>query len=96
MPSFRLSPKAVSDMQNIWDYTLETWDKDQAKSYVRLLNQSFADLAENPHLGPSCEYVREGYRKHLAGRHVLYYRIVDAGVFVIRILHSSMDVDRHL
>ncbi|MEA3544635.1 MAG: type II toxin-antitoxin system RelE/ParE family toxin [Thermodesulfobacteriota bacterium] len=32
-----LSPKAKSDLNNIWDYTLSEWGIDQAEKYVREL-----------------------------------------------------------
>lgn len=32
-----LSPKAKSDLSEIWDYTLEQWGVEQAEKYVREL-----------------------------------------------------------
>ena len=63
---------------------------------MRLIDRSFRELAKNPALGRPCDFIREGYRKHLAGRHVIFYRTMDTGVDVVRVLHQRMDFDRHL
>ena len=71
-------------------------ERKQAERYVRLINESFRQIADNTSLGRSCDAIREGYRKRSVGRHVIFYRTVDGGVDVVRILHERMDVDRHL
>ena len=96
MADFSLRPQALADLELIWDYTIEAWGEEQAERYLRLINQSFCRLAENPSLGRSCDTIREGYRKYGVGRHVIFYRKIDASVDVVRILHERMDVDRHL
>lgn len=41
--------------------------------------------------------VRDGYQKALTGLHVIYFRWTDQSqIVVVRILHQSMDVERHL
>ena len=96
MGRFFLRPKAVADLESIWDYTVDTWDEQQAERYLRMLNRAFADLAENPSLGRSADFIRSGYRRHLAGRHVVFYRVIDTGIDVVRVFHQRMDFDRHL
>ena len=41
-------------------YTVETWGEEQAERYLRLINQSFRKVADNPGLGRSCDTIREG------------------------------------
>ena len=96
MADFVLRPKAVSDLKEIWQYTVKMWDEDQAERYVRMLNIGFVDLAINPTLGGSCDALREGYRRLRIGRHVVFYRVIDTGIEIVRVLHQSMDFDRHL
>ena len=96
MAEFSLRPKALTDLDEIWDYTVETWGEEQAERYLRSINESFRKIADNPSLGRSCEGIREGYRKRGVGRHVIFYRTIDGGVDVVRILHERMDVGRHL
>ncbi len=96
MAEFALRPKAVADLEAIWDYTVETWGEEQAERYLHLINQSFRKIADNPGLGRPSDAIRKGYRKYEVGRHLIFYRANDAVIDVVRILHERMDVDRHL
>jgi toxin ParE1/3/4 len=91
-----LSPKAKSDLSGIWDYTFEEWGSGQAEKYVRDL-WAIIQLQANDHTtSTDIGYVRPGYRKVRAGSHVVFFKLSDDGIDVIRILHQRMDFDRHL
>ena len=96
MASFLLRPEAVCDLEEIWNYTIRAWDAEQAESYLRLLNRGFEKLVNDPELGSSCDWLREGYRKLLVGRHVVFFRLRGEDIDIVRVLHQSMDFDRHL
>jgi len=96
MADFTLRPKTLADLESIWDYTVETWGEEQAERYLRLINQSFHKIADNPGLGRPCDAIRKGYRRLGVGRHMVFYRAGDNGIDVVRILHERMDVNRHL
>jgi toxin ParE1/3/4 len=40
---FSLHPKAIADLEEIWEYTVDTWGEEQAERYVRLINDFSAD-----------------------------------------------------
>jgi hypothetical protein len=42
------------------------------------------------------DYVRDGYRVLFVGSHAVYYTVMPDTVHIIRVLHGSMDPDRHL
>ena len=97
MSGYLLSPAAQADLDQIWNYTYDRWDPDQAEAYLRELQRALERAAANPLIGRPCDEVRPGYRKLAAGSHVLFYRSLPEGVIdVVRFLHRSMDVDRHL
>lgn len=96
MADFYLRPKAVSDLEEIWDYTVRVWDEDQAERYLRLLNVGFIDLAIKPDLGRSCDDIRPGYRVFRVASHAIFYREMKQGIEIVRVLHQSMDFERHL
>ena len=97
MNRYVLSRAARADLEQIWDYTCERWDDDQAEEYVREIQRAIERVVDNPTIGRACDEVRPGYRTHAVGSHTLYYRIVSGDVVnVVRILHQRMDVDRHL
>lgn len=96
MSRYVLSPRAQTDLEEIWDYTVRTWGVDQAEDYTRLLQRAIETVAYDPRKGGSCDEVRAGYRKYPAGSHMLLYRNVDFGIDIVRILHSRMDFERLL
>jgi toxin ParE1/3/4 len=91
-----LSPRAQRDISDIWDYTAERWGVDQAEFYVRNLARHMTSIAGNPALGNPCPEVRAGYHRFPCEAHILFYRIVDGDIEIIRILHNRMDFSRHL
>lgn len=91
-----LSPKAKSDLSGIWDYTLEVWDVEQAEKYVRELWVAMQTQACDHSTSTNISDVRSGYRKIRSGSHVIFFKLIDDGIDVIRILHQRMDFERHL
>ena len=96
MTGFVLSPLAQADLRDIWDYTADKWGLDQAESYLRVIEAAIKFVAAEPQRGRTADQIRLGYRKYLAGTHVLFYRLSPQGVDIVRILHQRMDFDRHL
>ena len=91
-----LSPKAKSDLSDIWDYTFSKWGMDQAEKYVRGLWAAMQALALGASVSADIGDVRKGYRKARFGSHVIFFKLTGNGIDVIRILHQRMDFERHL
>lgn len=91
-----LSPRAKSDLGGIWDYTLEKWGVEQAEKYIRELWEEMQNQAGDHSTSTDIYDVRSGFRKKKAGSHVIFFKLIDDGIDVIRILHQRMDFDRHL
>ncbi len=96
MPEYRLSVRAAGDIAGIADYTIERFGIDQARRYRDGLERCFETLAENPLLGRSAEELAPDLRRFEHQAHVVFYKPEDWGVLVVRVLHESMDVPRHL
>ncbi|MFQ5790986.1 MAG: type II toxin-antitoxin system RelE/ParE family toxin [Acidobacteriota bacterium] len=96
MPEFALRPKARADLDGIWDYTVETWGRDQAKAYLRALNRAFKTLARKPGLGRVYDEVYEGLRVYPSGKHLIFYFASDNGIDIVRVLHERMDIPSRL
>ena len=93
--TFRLAQAAIEDLESIDDYTLRTWDAEQADRYLAMLWAAFERIADNPtrwrlrpELHPDC-------RICLAGRHAILFRVRNDRVEIARVLHDSMDFPRH-
>lgn len=93
---YRLSPAALRDLEGIWQYTFEKWGADQAHQYTDDLVAAFSQLARSPQLGMACDHFRKGYRRRSVGRHVIYFRVTEYGIAVIRVLHDRMDAAKRL
>lgn len=96
MSGFLLRPRARADLKAIWTYTSDRWSVEQADRYVRLLHEAMLRVADDPRLWRPCDHIREGYFKYAAGSHVLFFTRHEAGIVIVRILHQSMDFERHL
>lgn len=96
MAEYRLSPAAERDLEAIWVYSVEQWGAAQADRYTNTLTTAFAELVQSPKTAPACDHIRMGYRRRSVGRHMIYFRITDYGIAVVRILHDRMDVSRQL
>lgn len=96
MSQVALPPKAKSNLSGIWDHTFEEWGVEQVEKYVRELwaemQKQAIDLSNSTDIGD----VRPGYRKTRSGSHVIFFKPIDDGIDVIRILHQCMDFERHL
>ncbi|MGM0423010.1 MAG: type II toxin-antitoxin system RelE/ParE family toxin [Pseudomonadota bacterium] len=96
MPAFQLSQKAVQDLYEIGQYTQEHWGKDQRIAYFDRMNRAFSRLAKTPERGRSAQHIRAGYHCYPVEKHIIFYQIKDDTILIIRILHQSMDLPRHL
>jgi len=98
MAKYHLTNKAVEDLSNIWEYTVDTWSERQADDYYNMLIASFQKTTENPRLfGLKYEEIAEGLHGYRANKHIIFYRILaDGDILVIRILHQRMDLKRRM
>ena len=92
---FQLRPLAEDDLENIWLYTRANWSRDQADAYVRDIISVIEDLAAGRKEGRKVD-IREGYMKQSAGAHIVFFRVAEDYIDIVRILHGRMDVERHL
>lgn len=90
------SPAAEADLEQIWRYTAETRNADQADQYVRRIHGSCIELATGRRKGRSLADIRAGYQKLSIGSHFIVYRIVGETIDVVRILHQRMDIGARL
>ena len=94
MNEFLLSSKTKSDLIKIAKYTQLTWGKSQRNDYLKILDNTFQFLVDEPELGINCDYIREGYKKYPQASHVIYYKEHKVNqILIVRILHKSMDVN---
>ncbi len=96
MAEYRLTPAVERDLESIWTYTVRQWSVEQANRYIDFLTAVFVELAQSPQTAPTCEHIRPSYRRWGVERHMMYFRVTDYGIAVVRVLHHHMDAPRHL
>jgi len=94
---FTLSNMAVADLKEIGRYTQKHWGREQRNTYLAMLDARFRQLAVDPLTGKECSDIRNGYRKHSAGSHIIFYRQTSNDTIeIVRVLHKRMDIEQRL
>lgn len=97
MANYILSNKAVEDLTQIWNYTVEVWSELQADKYYQLLVLSFQELAKRKITGKKYTEIPDDIFGFKVSQHIIFYRVLEDKTFVIvRILHSGMDLQRRI
>jgi len=78
-------------LSDILRYTGRQWGASQRKVYQAKLTATMGDLRRFPFRGQPREQFSPGLRAMPVGAHVVYYRVSDDEVTVLRVLHGSMD-----
>ena len=95
---FKLSKKALADIEGIWLYTVENWSVKQADRYYNLIFDEIEFIAKNSLSGKDYGHVRKNYRCSRVQSHLIFYRITanKEEVEIIRVLHQRMDIENIL
>lgn len=91
-----ISKEAIADVDEIWRYTVENWSVEQANRYYDLIFDEIGYICKKPDSGKSIEDIRKGYRVSKVKSHLIFYKIVNDSVEIIRILHQRMDIESQL
>jgi toxin ParE1/3/4 len=101
----RLGAAVEVDFANILKWTTENFGPRQARVYRDILVQAIGELANGPEVAGSKtrDEIAPGLRTlHIArrgrrGSHFLMYRVApESTIEIVRILHDSMDLQRHI
>lgn len=96
MLSLEFTESAKKDLKGITRYTKRKFGKEQAVAYKVMLDKQFDFLRQNPRMGHQKSEVKEGILCVAARQHLIFYQLEDTTIYVLRILHSSMDYARQL
>ena len=94
---YRISKRAIDDLNDIWVYTFQKWSKEQADRYYDLIIAEIDFIADNYQVGKSAEQTRKNYRVTKIKSHLIFYRKVENEIVeIVRILHQGMDIKKRL
>lgn len=94
--SYVIRQEAISDLEEIWLYTEEKWSVEQANRYYQLIMDEISYICRNGQARKSMEHIRKGYFASKVKSHLIFYRVENDIVEIIRILHERMNLDGQL
>ncbi|QCK15723.1 type II toxin-antitoxin system RelE/ParE family toxin [Mangrovivirga cuniculi] len=93
MAKYILTNKAVEDLTDIWNYTLNEWSENQADKYYNMLIEAIKQIAKTPQIGKNYEMVIPDLSGFRVSKHIIFYKILNEdSIEVVRILHERMDL----
>ena len=84
------------DIDGIHEYTIANFGVTQAQRYLNGMHERFEDLARQPLLGRVAAQLAPNLRRYEYRSHLVFYVAEQKGVLIVRVLHQSMDVRRHI
>ena len=96
MKQIILSAPAKLDLLNIWDYISEDSSETTADNFIDRITEKFCLLATQPEMGRQRPELQLGLRSHAVFNYIIFYRISDSGLEIVRVLHGSRDIDNLL
>lgn len=93
----QFSPTAENDLEDIALYIARD-NACRAKNFVRDIRMQCERLSKQPELYPRRPELDRAMRSCAFGRYVIFFSVNDAShlILVHRILHSAMDIGKHL
>jgi toxin ParE1/3/4 len=89
-------PRVERDLLNIWQYSAEHWSPAVADRHLRDINQAALWLCQWPFAGKAREELRPGLRSVFVNPHIIFYRLTDQDIEIVRILNSRQELDAEL
>ena len=94
--NFRISAAANEDLVSVWEYTRDQWCIEQADLYIDAFMLRFAWLTGNRRLWRSRPDLKKGVFCHVEKSHVILFSENENHIDILRVLHSRMDLGRHV
>ena len=89
---YLLSEIADLDLEDIFDYTNHKFGFEQAEKYLTEIEDIFHHLLINPESGRTRNEIKEGLYSFPTDNHIIFYRILDDHIRIVRVLHGSRDI----
>ena len=86
------SPAAQADLREIWDYVSDD-SQFQADRLIHKFRSKLEHLAEWNTLGRPRPELALNCRSYPFGKYCFFFRPIDDGIEVIRVIHSARDLD---
>ena len=89
----KISDTAAEDLKSIWDYSARHNEIAAGKLVTEIKNK-FILLRDNPLIGREQYKYLVGLRSFVVQKYFIFYLPLDNGIDVLRVLHSSRDIEK--
>ena len=94
--TYVLSEEAVEDINDIFAFGEHTFGRAQAMEYLIGLEAHFEKLRKNPNIGRQRNDIKMGLYSLPYVSHIIFYRIINNKIRVVRILYGGRDLMKFL
>jgi toxin ParE1/3/4 len=89
------SPRAKADVLSIGGHIAEqSQSRSIALRFLDKIDERVKLLADNPHAGEARPDLGTNVRGFPVGNYIIFYRPIENGIEVLRVLHGSRDIPR--
>ncbi|SEB91126.1 toxin ParE1/3/4 [Rhizobiales bacterium GAS191] len=85
------APFAKRDLRDIWRYYARVGSPEVADRLLREIDRAGVLLERRYHLGRKRDELMPGLQSVIVHPHTIFYRVSDASVEVVRVLHERRD-----
>jgi toxin ParE1/3/4 len=89
----RWTARAEEDLIDIWVYIANANPK-AADGVLDAIEHACLRLEDNPYLGPARPDLAPDLRYRVVGRYLIFYRIVERAVEIVRVIHGARHLPR--
>lgn len=90
MPRIALAQAAQRDLDEIFDW-LELQQPHLSDRFARTFDETCALYLRQPTMGALCEELEPGLRCFTVWRYLVFYRPIEDGLSIARIVHATRD-----
>jgi plasmid stabilization system protein ParE len=99
MPKIQYSKAALKDLQELQNYIIDNWGKDNAAQIIRIITVKVKDLERHPGLGVNLGKMIDfptDYRYLFIEKNYVFYHLEGDAVYIVRIANERQDFMRLL
>ncbi|MBW4567460.1 MAG: type II toxin-antitoxin system RelE/ParE family toxin [Tolypothrix carrinoi HA7290-LM1] len=91
MPIILKKPLAEADLLDIWDF-IANKSFERADWFLQKIESKLKMLASTPGMGRKRDELVPNLRSFPVGNYLIFYRPVNQGIEVLRVLHGARDI----
>ena len=93
MPQAILLNSAEVDLVDIWRYIARDSPQNASRLVRRIRTLCNTALVDNPLIGRARPELVRDLRSFLVGNYIVFYRPIENGVEIVRVLHGNRDIE---